>query len=446
MTLDFQIMSPSLSPPAVQNSQVGRVSSLLVLLTALMGCGAIFNTRGDRLNRQLSLDEYLADSAAQRAKLENETAVDAETKAMRRKVFLGGIYPEVDERRMPLHLRNVVRDQDDPSNHAGQSNSNDLVYFWHVPKASGSTIKNVLNYCFELRRAEKTQDVASMEYPRSPRVLNMDTATPDGLQHSLEQDLTSSGLVDVIISNYFLGGAALFNADHQAQTFTVLRHPIEQAFSLFHYRKRARWERSYRADLRKVHFREYISSPSYVDNWLTRQLTNSVPGEELTEGHFNLAKLILNTKIFVGLQDEMDETLRLLAAHFGWEEVDTGCVDMVTHEKFNSMPHPVINGGRQGPIWRIASMVEKWDIRLYNEALDQFERQREQYPASHPAPVKVESTTKMSFTEESLNPESSADDLPPVPNEVMQTIFFPERIVTSSQLKDDYLSKTDDQR
>ena len=140
-----------------------------------------------------------------------------------------------------------------------------MVYFWHVPKASGSTVKNVLNYCFELRRAEKTQDVAvsifrdvcgagavkisnltlalvsltrprssrhsddpkSMEYPRSPRVLNMDTATPDGLKHSLEQDLASSGLVDVIISNYFLAGAALFTADHQAQTFTVLRHPIE---------------------------------------------------------------------------------------------------------------------------------------------------------------------------------------------------------------------------
>ena len=275
------------------------------------------------------------------------------------------------------------------------------------------------------RSSRHSDDPKSMEYPRSPRVLNMDTATPDGLKHSLEQDLASSGLVDVIISNYFLAGAALFTADHQAQTFTVLRHPIEQAFSLFHYRKRARWERSYRADLRKVNFRQYIASPSYVDNWLTRQLTNTVPGEELTEEHFDLAKLILNTKIFVGIQDEMDETMRLLVAHFGWEEVDRGCVDMLSHEKFNSMSHPGINGGRLGLIWRIASEVEKWDIRLYNEALEQFERQRERYPVSLPT--------------------SSMDDLPTVPKEVMQTIFFPEGKATLSQLKDDYLSKTDDE-
>jgi len=205
----------------------------------------------------------------------------------------------------------------------------------------GSEGREVSNTCAafvfdSFRFARHSDEPKSMDYPRSPRVLNMDTATPDGLKHSFEQDLASSGLVDVIVSNYFLAAAALFNDDYQAQTFTVLRHPIEQAFSLFHYRKRARWG----ADLRKVNFREYIASPSYVDNWMTRQLTNSVPGEELTEDHFKLAKSILNTKIFVGLQDEMDETLRLLVAHFGWKEVGTGCVDMLTHEKVNSMPHP----------------------------------------------------------------------------------------------------------
>ena len=117
--LDFRIMSPSPSPPAVPKRQVGRVFSLLALLTVLIGCGVIFNVRSDRLNRQLSLDEYIAATAAQRAKLAlagNETSrfrasVDAETMARIRKNFLGGAYPEVDERHMPLHLRNVVRDK-----------------------------------------------------------------------------------------------------------------------------------------------------------------------------------------------------------------------------------------------------------------------------------------------------------------------------------------------
>ena len=67
-----------------------------------------------------------------------------------------------------------------------------------------------MNFCFDLKRAENTDGLPSMEFKRN-NILNMDTTSPDGLDKSFEyrEEIFSSG-IDLIVSNYFLAGAALF--------------------------------------------------------------------------------------------------------------------------------------------------------------------------------------------------------------------------------------------
>eukprot|EP00804_Cyclotella_cryptica_P007166 CCRYP_009717-RA/>CCRYP_009717-RA protein AED:0.37 eAED:0.37 QI:88/0.5/0.66/1/0.5/0.66/3/0/302 len=82
------------------------------------------------------------------------------------KQYLGGLYPKVDRNFMPLYLRDTLQPRKvDPK--WGEIVDGDLPFFWHIPKASGSTMKNIMNFCFNLKRAEKVYGeayVASDEY------------------------------------------------------------------------------------------------------------------------------------------------------------------------------------------------------------------------------------------------------------------------------------------
>jgi len=314
-------------------------------------------------------------------------AVDKDLQKQQMSSFFGGLYPAVDQNMFPLYLRDLDK-----------TKTEDLVFFWHIPKAAGSTMKNIMNACFDLKRAEKVRPETSMEYGR-PGVLNMDTSTPGGLQQSFKEGIVDSGMVDVVISNYFLGGSALFNERHYGRAFTIMRHPIELAVSLFHYRKIASWERSFREDFEKMTITDYIASDGYIGNWMTRQLTGTMPWVELTEQHLERAKAIMQKKIFVGIQvstsvnrilsatisntqnqDQMAETIRQMRSHFGWKENAPFCAHNLLNDKINSNEHPSIPGGRGGLTWNIVAEKDKWDLQLYHMALYQFADQRKRYP------------------------------------------------------------------
>ena len=64
-------------------------------------------------------------------------------------------------------------------------------------------------------------------------LLNVDTSTPEGIQEAKELDVLNSGKIDFIASSYVLSAASLFTANHRGRSFTVLRHPVDTAASLF---------------------------------------------------------------------------------------------------------------------------------------------------------------------------------------------------------------------
>ena len=233
-----------------------------------------------------------------------------------------------------------------------------------------------MNFCFDLKRAENTDGLPSLEFKRN-NILNMDTTSPDGLDKSFEvRDQIFDMGVDLIVSNYFLAGAALFNDRHRGRTFTVLRHPIEIAQSLFHYRKKAKWERTYRKDWNKITFADYAKSENYIANWVVRQLTGTMPWVTLTEEHLEKAKMVLKEKVFVGIADQMDETVRQLREYFGWKEKEPFCAYNYLHgNPSNTNPHPLIKRGSE--TWNMLAEKEKWDMALYHFALELFAGQRE---------------------------------------------------------------------
>ena len=130
--------------------------------------------------------------------------------------YLGGLVPAVDSNILPLYLRDVqdlnggYRMDLYGGNGEPVLRDRDLVFFWHIPRTGGATLKNILNFCYGLRRAEQLENEPSMEYVRN-NILNMDTASPDGLAISYEQNIVNSNMLDMISSNYFLSGSALFN-------------------------------------------------------------------------------------------------------------------------------------------------------------------------------------------------------------------------------------------
>ena len=306
--------------------------------------------------------------------------------------YLGGLVPAVDSNILPLYLRDVqdlnggYRMDLYGGNGEPVLRDRDLVFFWHIPRTGGATLKNILNFCYGLRRAEQLENEPSMEYVRN-NILNMDTASPDGLRVSYEQNIVNSNMLDMISSNYFLSGSALFNEGHFGKTFTILRHPVDLALSLFFHR------RKYIPVYNQITVHDYVSSDGYMDNWMVRQLTGTMPWVELSEKHLEQAKLTMKTKIFIGVNTEMDETIRQLKAHYGWEDIDKKnwppgfekpyeetCEYKYLEERANEINHPDIPGGRGGRTWKVFVEKEKWDMGLYYFGLELFAEQRNRYP------------------------------------------------------------------
>ena len=316
--------------------------------------------------------------------------------------YLGGLIPAVDANILPLYLRNTQDTQGgyvmDMYSGGGQPilRDSDVKFFWHIPRTGGLTLKNIMNYCYGLRRPEQLDGEASMEYVRN-NILNMDTNSPDGLQISYENNIVNSNMIDVIASNYFLSGSALFDEGHYGKAFTILRHPVEIAVSLFFHR------RKYIAAFKAMTFYDYVDSEGYMDNWMVRQLTGTMPWVELTEKHLDQAKLAMKEKLFIGVLSEMPETLRQFKAHFGWRELDMedtpeGFIRERTCEQqhldeddmANQLDHPGIPGGHGGRTWKIIIDKERWDMGLYYYGLELFAEQRNRYPAVGFEPIQEE--------------------------------------------------------
>ena len=263
------------------------------------------------------------------------------------------------------HLRNVKDERD----------SSDIPFFWHIPKASGTTVKEILSNCYDLVRTEMIKPPSSLEVIADKNVLNVDLSSPDAVAVARNMKVADRGLADVFVSQLGLEGSTVFSTYHMGRAFTIMRHPVKLAASLFYYRRIATWEPTYRPDYKDISLEDYVKTDGYYDNWMVRMLTNAKLGG-LNDNHLALAKTIIKEKFIIGISDHMDETFRILEMYYGWAEKKEGCVNFHLHSA-PSNKNKYTLPDHNGPVWNVIADKNKYDMALYYYALEIFGDQSE---------------------------------------------------------------------
>lgn len=151
---------------------------------------------------------------------------------------------------------------------------------------------------------------------RSPFV-NVDTTTVDGILRAKQMGFADSGLADAVVTPFIYEANDLFTPTAKGRLFTVFRHPIERAISMFYYIQDAHWEPTYDPELKGWTIAQYAQSSKIENNWLTRQLSNQYEGE-LTEENLKIAMEVIRRKFMVGLMTKIEETMERFERFFHW--------------------------------------------------------------------------------------------------------------------------------
>merc|ERR1719401_360911 len=99
-------------------------------------------------------------------------------------------------------------------------------------------------------------------------ILNTDLSTARAIAVARKAGLANLGLADVFVSQLALEGSTVFTPYHLGRAFTIIRHPVKLATSLFYYRRIATWEPSYRPDYKDITLQEFVETEGYYDNWM----------------------------------------------------------------------------------------------------------------------------------------------------------------------------------
>ena len=100
---------------------------------------------------------------------------------------------------------------------------------------------------------------SSLQVFPNKHILNVDLSTPDAVAMARNNKVADRGLADVFVSQLSLEGSTVFTPYHMGRAFTIMRHPVKLAASLFYYRRIATWEPTYRPEYKDITLQEYVS-------------------------------------------------------------------------------------------------------------------------------------------------------------------------------------------
>lgn len=154
------------------------------------------------------------------------------------------------------------------------SQSSALPVFWHVPKSGGTTIQDLMMHCVGMVGANEVggsylNDAGTLEVVKlenGNRYVNVDMTNPVGISHAKDVGFGRSGLANVVMTSWFDQTASVFDEDHKGRCFTLLRHPIQRAVSMFYYLKDATWEHTFSEEYKNMTIEEFASSQYAEDN------------------------------------------------------------------------------------------------------------------------------------------------------------------------------------
>jgi hypothetical protein len=158
--------------------------------------------------------------------------------------------------------------------------------------------------------------------------------------------------------------------------FTLLRHPVERAVSMFHYLSFATWEPTYDPDLAYISIEMYSRSLRIEHNWMVRLLSNELEND-LTLHHLELAKEVLRKKCIIGLLEDKSESWDRFERFFRWKfptQRQRECQERILHWGWsNKHSHPTLEEGSLA--WNLLLKRNDLDMELYEYALLLYQEQ-----------------------------------------------------------------------
>lgn len=263
----------------------------------------------------------------------------------------------------------------------------DIPVFWHIPKAGGSSIKDAMGGChrfvqateFGITDGHDADTEVAIVYPRVPGdadtdrspFVNIDSSTVAGIQRAKDMGFADAQLADVVVSPFVFELNDLFTQTAKGRFFSVFRHPIDRAVSMFYYIRVADWEPSYKPELKDWTLEQYAQSDIVENNWMTRQLSNTLGGE-LTEENLSKAMEVIRRKFLVGLMSQIEPTMARAEKFFRWTfhvnpPNQEACRERLMSGGANSNKANKKEGPKEGDeAWTLLAHQNNFDLRLYS--------------------------------------------------------------------------------
>lgn len=275
----------------------------------------------------------------------------------------------------------------------------DVPIFWHVPKAGGSTIKDVAGSCHRLVMASNVgvsgghanDTELEIVHPGGSAFVNIDTNSVEGIEHAKDIGFAESGLANIIVSTLVRETNDLLSPNHMGRFFAVFRHPIERAISLFYYLQVADWEKTYQPELANWTIEEYAVSDRVENNWMTRRLSGNMV-DELDESDLAIATETLRKKFFVGLTTKMEESMDRFERFFRWTYHIAPINQEKCRNKFfleeggaNRNEKKAVDRPREGSkAWDLLAEKNKFDLVLHDVVKELWDEQEQLLGPSYP--------------------------------------------------------------
>ena len=201
------------------------------------------------------------------------------------------------------------------------------------------------------------------------RFVNVDPSDHHGIRRAERMGLVPSEKADVVVSSRLLHAATLFDEQHKGRFFTILRHPIERAVSMFYYLQEATWERTYRPEYKGMTLLDYAALPDTSSNWMVRWLTGKNSDPYLGREDLEFAKLLILKKFLVLLTHDMKSSVKRLMYYMDWELEDRvlketkDCITENTRKAHNKGQHGMPE--KDSPEYKALAAMNEYDIELY---------------------------------------------------------------------------------
>ena len=230
-------------------------------------------------------------------------------------------------------------------------------------------------------------------------------------ENTAERKLLQQQPFHFLATHHYQEGAALFTPKHRGRVIAILEHPVivvqknfvsslsSTAFSL-HMASSNQHQQHHDALLEQLI--QYVNSTNYVDNTMTRMISNVPHPTPLTEEHFKYARMILENKFLIGMGYDMNETLyKRIKLYFGWKELSDkrGCEAEImrslpitntnTNHKQNNNNNDATSSSSSvlveegSKIWRFIQRKNLYDMKLYARGMSIFADQKMRLPVHY---------------------------------------------------------------